>query len=82
MTPNVTELCLLTDYDYNKIQKYLKRETEKLFLEVKAAGRLWTQWRIGSDRDRVLFEEQDAAKECTVGKETGTGGRKVTITVT
>ena len=31
----------------------------------------------------VLFEEQDAAKECTVGKETGTGGRKVAnLTVT
>ena len=79
VTPNVTELCLLTDYDYDKIQNISETgDREALFLGSVESGRqTFGQWRIGSDRDRVLFEEQDAAKECTVGKETGTGGRKV-----
>ena len=42
VTPNVTELCLLTDYDYDKIQNISETgDREALFSEVsKAAGRL------------------------------------------
>ena len=64
---------------------FRKRETEKLFFsEVsKAAGRLLDSGVSEVIVTGVLFEEQDAAKECTVGKETGTGGRKVAnLTVT
>ncbi len=85
MTPNVTELCLLTDYDYDKIQNISETgDREALFLEVsKAAGRLLDSGVSEVIVTGVLFEEQDAAKECTVGKETGTGGRKVAnLTVT
>ena len=41
VTPNVTELCLLTDYDYDKIQNISETgDREALFSEVsKAAGR-------------------------------------------
>ena len=83
VTPNVTELCLLTDYDYDKIQNISETgDREALFSEVsKAAGSLLDSG--VSIVTGVLFEEQDAAKECTVGKETGTGGRKVAnLTVT
>ena len=49
----------------------------------KAAGRLLDSGVSEVIVTGVLFEEQDAAKECTVGKETGTGGRKVAnLTVT
>lgn len=85
VTPNVTELCLLTDYDYDKIQNISETgDREALFLEVsKAAGRLLDSGVSEVIVTGVLFEEQDAAKECTVGKETGTGGRKVAnLTVT
>ena len=85
VTPNVTELCLLTDYDYDKIQNISETgDREALFLEVsKAAGRLLDSGGSEVIVTGVLFEEQDAAKECTVGKETGTGGRKVAnLTVT
>ena len=84
VTPNVTELCLLTDYDYDKIQNISETgDREALFLEVsKAAGRLLDSGVSEVIVTGVLFEEQDA-KECTVGKETGTGGRKVAnLTVT
>ena len=84
VTPNVTELCL-TDYDYDKIQNISETgDREALFLEVsKAAGRLLDSGVSEVIVTGVLFEEQDAAKECTVGKETGTGGRKVAnLTVT
>ena len=85
VTPNVTELCLLTDYDYDKIQNISETgDREALFSEVsKAAGRLLDSGVSEVIVTGVLFEEQDAAKECTVGKETGTGGRKVAnLTVT
>ena len=85
VTPNVTELCLLTDYDYDKIQNISETgDREALFSEVsKAAGRLLDRGVSEVIVTGVLFEEQDAAKECTVGKETGTGGRKVAnLTVT
>ena len=49
----------------------------------KAAGRLLDSGVSEVIVTGVLFEEQDAAKECTVGKETGTGSRKVAnLTVT
>ena len=82
VTPNVTELCLLTDYDYDKIQNISETgDREALFLEV--SGRLLDSGVSEVIVTGVLFEEQDAAKECTVGKETGTGGRKVAnLTVT
>ena len=82
VTPNVTELCLLTDYDYDKIQNISETgDREALFSEVsKAAGRLLDSGVSEVIVTGVLFEEQE---ECTVGKETGTGGRKVAnLTVT
>ena len=72
-------------YDYDKIQNISETgDREALFLEVsKAAGRLLDSGVSEVIVTGVLFEEQDAAKECTVGKETGTGGRKVAnLTVT
>ena len=85
VTPNVTELCLLTDYDYDKIQNISETgDREALFSEVsKAAGRLLDSGVSEVIVTGVLFEEQGAAKECTVGKEIGTDGRKVAnLTVT
>ena len=39
VTPNVTELCLLTDYDYDKIQNISETgDREALFLEVSKAA--------------------------------------------
>ena len=74
VTPNVTELCLLTDYDYDKIQNISETGDREALLDSGVSEVIVTG---------VLFEEQDAAKECTVGKETGTGGRKVAnLTVT
>ena len=60
VTPNVTELCLLTDYDYDKIQNISETgDREALFSEVsKAAGRLLDSGVSEVIVTGVLFEEQ------------------------
>ena len=57
VTPNVTELCLLTDYDYDKIQNISETgDREALFFGSVESGRqTFGQWRIGSDRDRGVI---------------------------
>ena len=80
VTPNVTELCLLTDYDYEKIQNISETgDREALFSEVsKAAGRLLESGVSEVVVTGVLFEEQtDGAEKSKAGKETAVRRKKV-----
>ena len=86
VTPNVTELCLLTDYDYEKIQTISETgDREALFSEVsEAAGRLLDSGVSEVVVTGVLFEEQtDGGEKSKAGKEAAVRRKKVAnLTVT
>ena len=86
VTPNVTELCLLTDYDYDKIQNISETgDKEALFSAVsEAAGRLLDDGVSEVVVTGVLFEEQTGVtEENKAGKETAACTKKVAnLTVT